>query len=182
MKNIVDYILESKDTLKELLDNLAAYQWKSEMKGWRFKKDTYKTVKKGRGEFKISIKDAEEYINGKDGSQGQYTTNIYVYLKGFDFEDKQYISIICKSEDSWNGAERSQDFCVLNSIDGIDPFIKWSLKPHRNKTKSDIGPDGELKLWLEKMPKTYTPEIKPYVCDKRTAIKIGDLVKIQCVE
>ena len=30
MKNIVDYILESKNTLKELLDNLAAYQWKSE--------------------------------------------------------------------------------------------------------------------------------------------------------
>lgn len=182
MKNLVDYILESKDILKELLNSLVTYQWKPEMKGWRFKKDIYKPVKKGRGEFKISIKDAEEYINGKDRSQGQYTTNIYVYLKGFEFEDRPYVSIVCKTEDAWNGAERSQDFCVLNSINGIDSFIKWSLKPHRNKTKSDIGPDGELKIWLEKMPKTYTPEIKPYVCDKRTVTKMGDLIKIQCVE
>ena len=182
MKNLIEYIIEAKNPLKDFESEIASYQVKPSIKGWEFKKDAYKPSKKGKGEFKVSIKGAKKFLNGKDGYNGQYNINIYIYLKAFEFEGNPYISIVCQDVDDWDGRLYNEDFCVLNSIDGINPFINWFLKPHKNTTKSTIGPDGEIKIWYEKLPKLYTPEIKPYVCDKRTITKMGDIVKIECVE
>jgi len=184
MQALLDYIYESMTTpeLKNLIEELKRYELKPNVKGWEFKKSSYKTVKKPKNEFKIAMKETDEYINGKNSDQGMYTTNIFVYLKAFDFDGINYISIVCKCLDDWDGRTYSNDFCVLNNIEGIEPFVSWCLKPHRHKTKSEIGPDGELKIWYEQMPKTYTPDIKPYVCNKKLVEKMGDLVKISCVE
>ena len=182
MKSLFEYISESLDRVKEITSQLASYTFEPGIKGWGFKKDSYKAVKKGRGEFKISIKDASDYINGKDGYGGSYIKNLFIYLKGFEFEGSTYISVVFKSEDAWDGRPYNDDFCVLNSIDGLTPFIEWCFKPHRNATRSEIGPDGELKIWYEKMPKSYAPDVKQYMCDKRTVTKMGDLVKINCIE
>ena len=184
MKNITEFLFEAGNSpeLKKLLDELAKYEFEAEAKGYRFRKPTYKFAKKGKGEFKMSIKQADQYINGKNGDQGYYQNNIYVFVKGIEFDGAVYISIVVKNMDYGDGRTWSEDFCVLNSIDGIAPFIKWCLKPHKNKTKSEIGPDGELKIWYEKMPKTFTPEIKPFVVNKRVIDKMGDIVKINCLE
>lgn len=183
MKNLVDYINESiTDNLKDIISFLSKFEFEPlDIKGWRFKKESYKTTKKPKNEFKISIKNVHKFVSGNSDRYGSYIYNVYVFLKPFEFEGETYLSVVFRKADEadWSCGE---DFCVLNNTDGLDPFIRWCFKPHRYTSKSDIGPDGELKIWYEKMPKSYTPEIKPYVCDKKIVEKMGDIVKINCTK
>lgn len=183
MKSLVDYINEAMaNNLKSMTGFLSGFEFEpSDIKGWRFKKDSYKTSKKPKNEFKISIKDAHNFTSGNSDRYGFYIYNVYVFIKPFEFEGETYLSVVFRKADEgdWSCGE---DFCVLNSSEGLDPFIRWCFKPHRYTSKSDIGPDGELKIWYEKMPKSYTPEIKPYVCDKKLVERMGDIVKIDCTK
>lgn len=183
MKSLFEYIQESfDDTIKSVSNFLSSFTFEpSNINGWRFKNDSYKTSKKPKNEFKISIKNAHNFTSGNSDRYGFYIYNVYIFIKPFEFEGKTYLSVVFRKADEgdWSCGE---DFCVLNSVEGLDPFIRWCFKPHRYTSKSDIGPDGELKIWYEKMPKSYTPEIKPYVCDKKFVEKMGDAVKINCTE
>lgn len=181
MKSLLEYINEAiADNLKSMISFLSKFEFEPlDINGWRFKKDSYKITKKPKNEFKISIKDAHNFASGNSDRYGFYIYNVYVFIKPFEFENETYLSVVFRKTDEgdWSCGE---DFCVLNSTEGLNPFIRWCFKPHKYTSKSDIGPDGELKIWYEKMPKSYTPEIKPYVCNKKLVEKMGDIVKINC--
>ena len=183
MKSLVEYIKEAMgDNLKSMVSFLSGFEFDpSSIKGWEFNKAPYKTSKKSKNEFKISIKGAHNFTSGNSDRYGFYIYNVYVFIKPFEFEGETYLSVVFRKADEgdWSCGE---DFCVLNSTEGLDPFIRWCFKPHRYTSKSDIGPDGELRVWYEKMPKSYTPEIKPYVCNKKLIEKMGDIIKINCTK
>lgn len=183
MKSITDFINEAiTNNLKSMINFLSGFEFESSnIKGWKFNKPSYKTSKKPKSEFKISMKNAHEFVSGNSDRYGFYISNVYVFIKPFEFEGETYLSVVFRVTDETDWS-RGEDFCILNSVEGLDPFIRWCFKPHKHTSKSDIGPDGELRVWYEKMPKTYTPEIKPYVCSKKLVEKMGDIVKIACTK
>lgn len=53
----------------------------------------------------------------------------------------------------------------------LDKFLEFSLKPNRRRQRHELGEDGEIHVWLEKVEKQLPAALKKLVVKDEEIIK-----------